>query len=182
MRLGLAGIVVVLLGHAAAAQSVFGDYEVKILDWGFSNRRIIGRAPAPGTASGVMNRVDPADQTPLRRAEAIEVCLGTQIGVVHRLERLGDTALVPGLPGWLSVPIESEWTHPPTTPPGGRATTVERTPNAATREPRYSGWTFEHPYELVPGRWTLTLRDGERVLDWKGFDVSISPDCERPVS
>ena len=52
---------------------------------------------------------------------------------------------------------------------------VEAWPMSLVGTPLYSGWTFEAPYEIVTGRWTIdVIRDGQ-LLARQGFDI-VGPD------
>ena len=66
--------------------------------------------------------------------------------------------------------------------PDGRTLTVSRWPGAAVPCSRFTGWEFEEPYELLPGTWTVALRDGGRLLAQHSFQVTIRTRCVPPAS
>jgi hypothetical protein len=63
--------------------------------------------------------------------------------------------------------------HPPFRRPGfsGDTRSDEWEAQGIIADKRYTGWEFEYPYELVPGRWTIQIVHKDRVLAEKAFTV-----------
>ena len=53
--------------------------------------------------------------------------------------------------------------------------TLEAWSMSLREKPLYSGWTFEVPYEVVTGHWTIEVFEDGRLLARQGFDV-VGPD------
>ncbi|MEO8900232.1 MAG: DUF3859 domain-containing protein [Polyangiaceae bacterium] len=69
-------------------------------------------------------------------------------------------------------------THPPITAPITlKQTTVEEWDSPMdSGVPRYAGWSFEKPAELVPGHWRIDiLREGAAVAG-RDFTIRLCPD------
>jgi len=171
------GLSAPLDGRPALAQQSHQPFAVKIVDWGVPNARTVGQESTPETALGRNQLVDPFQDVPVRRADQLEACFGTRFGVKFRLK--GEDAASAPADG---VPITVEVSHPPMRAPDGRTLTVSRWPGAAVPYTRFTGWEFEEPYELLPGTWTVALRNGNRLLDQHSFQVTIRNDCVPPAS
>jgi hypothetical protein len=92
----------------------------------------------------------------------IEAKLGTRFGiqVVVTAARL-----------WV-VPLVTRVTHPEIrNPASGRSASVDQWESPMNSGiPRYAGWRFDKPWELVPGRWRIEILDGEsRVIAAQDF-------------
>jgi Domain of unknown function (DUF3859) len=91
-------------------------------------------------------------------------CIEARIGM-----RFGIAALRRGPGGGLPVRVEIR--HPPIRGPDGRTQRVERWAATLTRAGMYSGWRFEQPHELAPGRWRFAILRGGRVAAERTFTV-----------
>lgn len=167
----------VLMAAPAMARRIGPVGVVEIVDWGVTDWRIVGRHPSPGSASGYALTLDPTDPARIRHTDRVEACLGTQFGVQFRLRAPDE-----GGPAVPVLPLAVEWSHPPLQPPGGPVVTLQRFSGLAQSDPRFSGWIFEQPYELVPGTWTVTLKVGDEVVARKAFEVELAADCTAPTS
>jgi hypothetical protein len=125
--------------------------------------------PAPDTTQGTVSEVDlywiPDFATP---PDEVRARLGMSIGIEVRIEG----------PEFLAVvPLRTRVTHPPITDPGtGKVTTVDEWDNPMNaRFPRFTGWRFERPWELVPGTWTIEVVHQGKVIASQDFQVAIDP-------
>jgi hypothetical protein len=127
-----------------------------------------GSVAAPGTSLGVV-RVVPADAMPnfLPGGTDINARLGTDMGieVVIKGPKFGSV-----------VPLSTRVTHPPfQNPATGKLATVERWDSPMNAGiPRFAGWVFDQPWELVPGTWTIEILEGEHPLVAQKFTVTIA--------
>lgn len=64
-------------------------------------------------------------------------------------------------------------THPRLTRPDLVSSTVDSYATPVSSNLVYSGWSFDQPWELQPGDWTLTFRHEGRVVAAKTFTVSV---------
>ena len=117
-----------------------------------------------------------------RRTSRIEAQLCRRFGFMFTMENLppGET---------LDVTVVS--VHPPILNPSGRISTgvtYDMTVNG--EQPGLVGFSFDDPWELVPGTWTFTVRRGDQVLAEQAYNVTASPtpaparriDCSAAVS
>ncbi|NDV98427.1 DUF3859 domain-containing protein [Yangia sp. PrR002] len=125
-----------------------------------------GARPAPETEQGVINLVEPGRRIDVA-TEVVPAALGISFGIRFML---ADDAP----PMALRVVV----THPPM---GSRA--IEReswVTNAVPGAPGLSLFTFEYPYEMVEGAWTMALEaGGERLLE-QHFSV-VPAEAAAPV-
>ena len=122
---------------------------------------------ASQTAAGYVN-VMPELATPTFKPGCpnIEAQLGTRFGV---------QLIISGAWGSI-VPLATRVTHPEIrNPENGQATTVDQWSSPMnSRIPRYAGWSFDKPWELVPGRWRIEILDaGHTVLAAQDFMVTV---------
>jgi hypothetical protein len=114
----------------------------------------------------------------LTETDHIVARLCTRFGVEYRISDAGTG-------GVLTVRV----THPRQERPDGKSATVDEfdTPLGAD-SPKYTGFEFDYPWELVPGTWTFTLLIDGRVIGEKSFTVTVPPDarsgpgCAKAVS
>ncbi|HEY0781269.1 MAG TPA: DUF3859 domain-containing protein [Thermoanaerobaculia bacterium] len=125
---------------------------------------------APHTSSGHVHEV-PAVWTPefLPGGTAVQARLGTSMGIEVQVK---------GAPLGSIVTLRTRVTHPPLTNPATRRTTTrdEWTTEMNALIPRYAGWAFAEPWELVPGRWTIELLQGDRTIASQDFEVTVAAD------
>ena len=118
----------------------------------------------------------------------------TELGYVHAMPPLGTPTFKPGCPNIEAklktrfgiqvvakgpdsiVPLVTRVTHPPIrNPKSGQTATVDQWDSPMNAGlARYTGWSFDEPWELVPGRWRFEILDGEnKVLAAKDFTVTV---------
>lgn len=71
-------------------------------------------------------------------------------------------------------------THPPMTPPDGRVREESTYPRRIGREPSFAGYSFDEPWEMVPGTWTFAVLFGDKVLAERRFEVVMPPGADAP--
>ena len=59
------------------------------------------------------------------------------------------------------------------TRPDGVSGTRDSFVTATDGDTAYTGWTFEYPWELQPGDWTIAFLDGDAVVASKTFHVTV---------
>lgn len=127
------------------------------------------RLPAPDTTAGSIGQV-PTYWTPdfITPPDQVRARLGLSIGIEVRVEGPEFLAL---------VPLRTRVTHPPIVDPStGRTTTVDEWDNPMNaRFPRFTGWRFEHPWELVAGTWRIDLLHQGRSIASQEFKVTLAP-------
>lgn len=127
------------------------------LDQGFfCALKTVSREPAQDTVSGSINLVagapafiGPGPEVPAR--------IGIGFGVMVRA--------APGMAGPTTVQVE----HPPMGP--NAVTRQSWTTVLSGTQAQYLGYTFELPYELLPGRWTMSARANGRAIYEVSFNV-----------
>jgi hypothetical protein len=126
-----------------------------------------GKVNAPGTSLGYVHEVD-ARAIPafVQQCPAVEVGVGDRIGLAVRV--LGDLR-VP------SIQVATRVTHPPIRNPGEATSRVvdEWIWPLDTRYPRYTGWSFDHDWEVVAGTWTLEVLHEGRTLASRTLTVKV---------
>jgi len=117
-----------------------------------------------------------------RRTRRITAQLCRRFGFMFTVENLplGET---------LDVTVTS--VNPPIINPSGRiSTSVIYNMTVSGEQPGLVGFSFDDPWELVPGTWIFTVRRGDQVLAEQAYDVTASPgpaptsriDCSAAVS
>ena len=128
----------------------------------------VGTTAAPQTATGYV-RTMPGEETPTFKPGCpnIEAAVGTRFGI---------QVVAKGAPGLKAVPLVTRVTHPEMrNPKSGEATTVDQWASPMNAGiPRVTGWSFDEPWELVPGRWRIEMLDeAGKVLAAKDFVVTV---------
>src|SRR5262245_22068926 len=136
----------------------------EIVEAGIYRAETLAIEQAPGTASRQRNVLSYTGL--IEPTTRIEAKIGVHFGLRYR---------VVGRPNNATVKLTSVTLYPA---PG------LKNPKAASHQPRgehplfatigqinYRGYVFEQDWELVPGKWTFELWDGERKLASQSFDV-----------
>lgn len=71
-------------------------------------------------------------------------------------------------------------THPPMASPDGRVRDESTYPQRIGREPSFAGYSFDEPWEMVPGTWTFAVLFGDKVLAEQRFEVVVPPGADTP--
>ena len=71
-------------------------------------------------------------------------------------------------------------THPPMALPGGEVRETGTYPQQVGREPGFAGYSFDEPWEMVPGTWTYAVLSGDKVLVEQRFEVVLPPGMTGP--
>jgi hypothetical protein len=134
-----------------------------------------GVVEAPGTSLGFVHKidVDPVFLAPGRTDVA--VCLGTHFGV---------QLLVEGAPHGQIVPLRTRVTHPPIANPKAEAAArIDEWDSPMNADiPRYTGWFFDNPWEIVPGHWQIEVLFAGKPIAAQGFEISPIDGCsQRPT-
>ena len=72
-------------------------------------------------------------------------------------------------------PSAAEGARPALTRPDGKASTEDRFPSAVDNGVTHIGFTFDHEWEMEPGRWTFVISASGQEIARKEFTVSIPP-------
>jgi hypothetical protein len=122
---------------------------------------------APDTSLGHVHsgRFDP---TFVSEGPVVSAKLGTSFGI---------QVVIEGAPKMAVVALRTRVTHPPLTNPHTESTqTVDEWASPMNAGiPRYVGWSFDNPWELVGGAWVFELLDGERVILRQEFSLNVAP-------
>jgi hypothetical protein len=170
-RLLALGIVAALLaacaGTTTPSKPATAPVTLKIVGAGGVLTQHVGTEPAPKTLQGSVNEV-PTYWTPefTSPPDAVRAKLGTSMGM---------EVLVQGPEFLTVVSLRTRVTHPPITDPhSGRTVTVDEWESPMNAGfPRFTGWAFEHEWELVPGTWKIEMVLDGRVAASQTFQVSL---------
>jgi hypothetical protein len=118
-----------------------------------------GSEPAPNTVSGVVNFIEgrPFDLP----GRVVPTRLGLGFGIRVRLEEDGD------------LPVRMHMRHPPLGSDGATESWYESVVRGGEIHTR--SFTFDEPWEMVPGTWTMEIRRGDDVLLAVEFAVTDAP-------
>ena len=160
-RAWLAALLLMLTGGIASAQTV---ERIDLLDYGLYRATRTGDNAAPGTATGTLHVV--GDVTFYEKTTRVPARLGTRFGIRF---------VVVGSPAGQKVTLLQGWKLPPAglrNPKTGVLYFEEGSPTVKTiGEPTMRGYSFDEPWELVTGDWTMELWSGNRKLLSKTFTV-----------
>jgi hypothetical protein len=153
---------------ACAACGNSGVTDVKILNCGEIEGTPSGRTTAaPQTALGYVNVMPELDAPRFKPGcPKIEAAIGTRFGI--QVVAKGPAVLE-------IVPLVTRVTHPEIRNPQQQPSTVEQWSSPLNSGiPRYAGWQFDQPWELVAGRWRIEILDSENtVVAAQDFDVTL---------
>ncbi len=153
------GFVLVTLG-SAQAQTV---QRIEIVESGIFTAHQDRKVEAPGTAVCTTNIV--SDVQLVQETATIPARIGVRFGFRYRVVGKGRGTVTLTKVNRLPAPGLRN-------PDTGNVTITERTTiEAAIGETRYTGYSFDHDWEFVPGTWTFELWQGDRKLTSRSFDV-----------
>jgi len=137
----------------------------RVLDYGIYRRSKATFVPAPETSEGRSAMFGEAKL--LKRTDRIHARVGTVFGFDYMLT---------GIPSGAAVDVVVELTHPPIRNPNTRKTVaIERCVfHITVGAPEYTDVQMDADWNVVPGRWTLRVIHGSRVLLEKTFYVITS--------
>ena len=156
----LATILLVLAAASAHAQKITG---AEIVQYGILKKMVSdGLVDAPNTLAGKSNNAI-ASQL-VESTTTVKTSIGTTFGMLVKL--LGE-------PEGAIVTSHFRCRHPELTDPvsGHTGEIDEWESPRPIGVPRYASYTFDHDWELVPGKWTIQVLFGGKVLAEKTFDV-----------
>lgn len=145
---------------ASAARTVL---TARMVDFGLYRTRRFGRRAGADVAGGL---VGTSGLELLRQADRVPAAIGTAFGFRYVLMGPREEA---------EITVRVLHPVPLRDPESGRGIAVsewqQRLPIGQVNW--NSGWVFEHPWELVPGRWTIQLHGKAGLLLEKHFDVVL---------
>lgn len=103
----------------------------------------------------------------------IEARIGTSFGYQFQIE---------GLRPGSEITLTKSVSYPPMTRPDGTVASSHRRPLEPTvvrsdgTVSATQGYSFDEPYELLPGPWTIEIWLGDQLLTSKTFNVVLPPD------
>ena len=150
-----------LPGGSSFAANVTG---AEIIEYGVWDKVSIGPRKEPAVLTG---KVDEVPIVKLKeRTTIIPAVLGSSFGITVKLI---------GSPAGEKVNCWIRWIHPKlTNPETGQSSERSEFPSRwPIGEVTPTGFTFEHPWELVPGAWTVQVICDWKVLAEKTFNVML---------
>lgn len=167
----------VLCGLGASPACAHATAEV--VEWGRMTGERATSALSDG-GSALVPTVPMSHQRYLERTDVIEARLCRSFGLMLRI-RPGPDEPEPGL-------IRVRILHPTLTGPDGTTSTVEDFATAVVSGETHAGFTFDHAWEMAPGRWTFVISLGGPEIARHTFTVTMpaagaaASDCAQPVS
>ena len=157
---------VLLLASTVAAGAQTVD-RVKIVEFGVFTRDVIETVPTPGVATG--NLTTAKDFKLQQKSDVIVARLGTSFGI--RFQTIG----VPRGKGvkltWVTrFPAEGL-----KDPKNGVFQHNEFTRVHTIGEDSHRMYSFDYPWEMVPGEWSFEFWDGPKKVGEKRFRVILPP-------
>ncbi len=155
----LFGLLTVLIAASCKSTSASAQQPgVKIIQFGLYAVGGEVQVHAPGIQTGGTY----ATRHLVQQRDCIAAERGQRFGIV-----LGHNAR----DGKLQVPVRVVLRHPSMTFPDGQVKTSDTWDKAVVSEGVYTGWRFDHPYEMVPGTWTFLVEQNGKVVAQKKFTV-----------
>jgi hypothetical protein len=143
--------------------------EVQIVEFGpFHKTPSNALMFAPNSITGMSHAVSEA--TLIEKTTDIHASIGTSFSL--RIKIAGE-------PDGAVVELTAKCIHPKLSDPtSGRSSTVETWNTypviGSGGSSGYVGFTFDNPWELVPGKWTIQIFDQFTLLAEKAFDVTVT--------
>ena len=160
------------LALLALATPARAQPSLRITDYGeFTISRELGIRD-PSTVEGDTEPVRTVDGVRVvQRTSHIEARLCRRFGIRIALEGMGTD-------GILGVTVQTR--HPPIARPGGHVSTGSRYPSSVSAARLgWVGFTFDYPYELVPGTWSFAILSGADILAEQQFEVTAPSDADQ---
>ena len=153
-------------GAAAQAQDMRVD-RLELLDAGFyetAKTTVTGTTPSAGAVTGTVKELGEVKLSPEAPESSARVGIGFGVRFRSFGARDGERAV-----------LRSVWEIPapgivnPTNSNTFRQSVAEFTTTIGTNHVR--GYSFDEPWEVVPGTWTLEIWQGDRKLLEKSFEI-----------
>jgi hypothetical protein len=152
-------IVWLTFGGTSFAANLTG---AEIDEYGIFDKVSIGPRKEPGMLTGEIDQVPTVKLK--ERTTIIPAVLGTSFGITLKLK---------GTPAGERVNCWTRWIHPKLTNPETKQSSERE--EAPSRYPIgeviSTGYTFGHPWELVPGTWTVQVFWDWKLVAEKTFNV-----------
>jgi hypothetical protein len=155
----LAALLPTIFAHALTIE------ETRLTAYGIFEEKRAANVSAPLTSAGYATRV--AEGKLLKQTDVIEAKLGTTFGIDYVLD---------GKPVGGTVKLFIRLRRPAiTNPDTGETTTIDENVTPAWISMRkHDGFSFDHAWELVPGKWTFQVFHASKLLLEKTFEVRIA--------
>lgn len=164
MRNLLALLALLASSVAAGAQTV---ERIKILEFGVFERRVVETVPTPGVATGKIRIAD--NFKLLQPGDTIVSQLGTSFGIHYQTVGKSKGQVV-NLTWITRFPSEGL-----SDPKNGHFHFNEFGRTHTIGNDTYRTYTFDEPWEMVPGEWTLEFWDGPKKVGEQRFRVILPP-------
>ncbi len=159
----LFGVLYILLvsGEAYA----FSVKEISIVSYGHYSARTDSSVDIPYSTTGSLSLV--TDINRIEQTQIIKADLGTKFGIQFKVE---------GSPSGVKVPVHVIVKHPPFMNPMTEEISCIDKWNIypGLEDIVYTGWEFAHPWELVPGLWTIQISYQKELCKRKQFIVELA--------
>jgi hypothetical protein len=163
LTIAAALLLVAAIPSASAAQAI---QRIDVIDSGIYRANRIGQEDAPADPAGVLGHV--ANPDLLEATTTIPALLGVRFGFDFKI--IGESGGNYGLKFVILIPrpgIRRDGT-------GASFVRCEYFGYSKIGDVDYFGYKFDYPWEIVPGKWTFEIWDGNRRLTSKTFVVSAS--------
>ncbi|HJW85375.1 MAG TPA: DUF3859 domain-containing protein [Candidatus Brocadiaceae bacterium] len=162
MRKGIAWAIVCLLVATGTIASAADISKIKIVEHGVFEARKTQDKEAKDTSIGHINIIDNIKL--VKETDTIAAAVGTRFGIRY---------IVEGGPDGMQVEILVKVLHPRTVnPKNNKGVTLDQWSTYPTiGKITYSGWSFDHSWELAPGKWIIQLWYGDRKLAEQAFTI-----------
>lgn len=170
----------VLAALFCAAGTAQAHPTAEVLDWGRMAGERASAAPPGEEGTGLAPALPMVRQRNIERTDAIEARLCRSFGLKLRI--------LPGPGEPEPAVVRVRVLHPTFTGPGGATSAEDDFTSSVIFGQTYVGFTFDHPWEMRPGEWTIVVAAAGTVVAGKRFHVTLPPegapttDCGGEVS
>jgi len=150
-----------LIGTCSPAQS----QEVQVIDYGIYTGKGDAVQEDPDSPTGQMRVKTTELNVLLKKTDVVPTVLKTTFGFKFK---------VIGLPEGATTKLRLQYTFPEmTNPTNGKVSSSYEVSGDFPVAPLIAGmtWDFVHPWEMRPGKWTMRIYSGKRLLTEKVFTV-----------